>query len=59
MRKKLGLKTEKSHGVLVIVPSEAPKLARLYEKYGIKAERTEISKVKSRRLEPGNLIGWT
>ena len=35
IRKKLSLKTQKSHGVFVIPPSEEPKLARLYEKYGI------------------------
>jgi hypothetical protein len=35
IRKKLSLKTRKSHGVFVIPPSEEPKLARLYEKYGI------------------------
>ena len=35
IRKRLNLKTQKSHGVFVIPPSEQPKLARLYEKYGI------------------------
>jgi hypothetical protein len=35
IRKKLQLKTQKSHGVFVIPPSEKPKLERLYEKYGI------------------------
>jgi hypothetical protein len=35
IRRKLGLKTEKRHGSYVIASSEAPKLARLYEKYGI------------------------
>jgi hypothetical protein len=42
IRKKLFLKTQKSHGVFVISPSEEPKLARLYEKYGISLqENTE------------------
>jgi hypothetical protein len=37
VRRKLGLKTEKRHGSYVIVASEGPKLARLYEKYGVSA----------------------
>jgi hypothetical protein len=35
LRKKLNLKPRKSNGVFVIPPEEAPKLARLYEKYGV------------------------
>ena len=35
IRKKLHLKTQKSHGIFLIAPSEAPKLEGLYEKYGI------------------------
>src|SRR5215216_363055 len=35
IRKKLSLKTQKSHGVFVIPPSEESKLVRLYERYGI------------------------
>jgi hypothetical protein len=35
IRKKLHLKTQKSHGVFVIPFSEKPKLERLYERYGI------------------------
>src|SRR6266498_873597 len=38
IRKKLNLKTQKSHGVYVIPISEKPKLDRLYEKYGIGAK---------------------
>lgn len=38
LRKKLSLKTQKSHGVFVIPPSEEPKLDRLYERYGITAQ---------------------
>src|SRR2546430_12879804 len=38
VRRKLGLKTEKRHGVYVIASSEGPKLARLFEKYGISPE---------------------
>jgi hypothetical protein len=35
IRKKLLMKTQKSHGVFIIPLSEEPKLARLYEKYSI------------------------
>ena len=35
MRRKLGLKTEKRHGSYVVAATEGPKLARLYEKYGV------------------------
>lgn len=43
IRKKLSLKTQKSHGVFVIPRSEEPKLVRLYEKYGIKPKEDEES----------------
>jgi hypothetical protein len=35
IRRRLGLRTHKSHGVYVIPRSEEPKLGRLYEKYGV------------------------
>lgn len=35
IRKRLGLKTQKSHGVFVIPPTEEPKLKRLFEKFGV------------------------
>ena len=35
VRRSLQLKTQKSHGLFVLCPSEKLKLARLYEKYGI------------------------
>lgn len=35
IRKRLNLKTHKSHGVFVILDSEKQKIERLYEKYGI------------------------
>ncbi len=35
VRRSLQLKTQKSHGVFVLAPEEKPKLAKLYEKYGI------------------------
>lgn len=41
VRKRLNLKTQKSHGVYVIPLSEQPKLDRLYEKYGVNSKETE------------------
>jgi hypothetical protein len=41
IRKRLNLKTQKSHGVYVIPISEQPKLERLYEKYGISPKETD------------------
>jgi hypothetical protein len=38
VRRKLGLKTEKHHGIYVVAASEGPKLTRLLEKYGVTAE---------------------
>ena len=35
IRKKLGLKTQKSHGMFLVPAAEIPKLERLYQKYGI------------------------
>jgi len=46
IRKRLNLKTHKSHGVFVILDSEKPKIERLYERYGIASEghnKTESS----------------
>jgi hypothetical protein len=41
LRKKLKLRTQKSHGVFGIPLSEEPKLERLYEKYGLTREPFE------------------
>ena len=41
IRRKLALKTQKSHGVFVIPPEEVPKLPRLYEKYGINPKESD------------------
>jgi hypothetical protein len=41
IRKKLSLKTKKSNGNFVIPLSEAPVLARLYEKYGVGAQEAD------------------
>lgn len=41
IRRKLALKTQKSHGVFVIPPSEEPKLTRLYEKFGISTSESD------------------
>ena len=38
IRKRLGLKTQKSHGIFVIPESEMGKLPRLYERYGLGPE---------------------
>jgi hypothetical protein len=38
IRRRLGLKTEKRHGIFVIAATEGPKLTRLLEKYGISPE---------------------
>lgn len=38
IRRRLNLKTQKSHGVFVIPGSETVKLHRLYEKYGVELE---------------------
>ncbi len=38
IRKRLHLRTQKSHGVFVIPPGEWAKLPRLYERYGVTAE---------------------
>src|SRR5205807_630461 len=35
IRRKLHLKTQKSHGVFLIAPSEKAKLEQLWERYGI------------------------
>ena len=43
IRKRLNLRTQKSHGVYVIPLSEEPKLQRLYEKYGISSKEVEES----------------
>src|SRR5438876_2393 len=42
VRRKLGLKTEKRHGSYVVAATEGPKLARLYEKYGIGIEQGDL-----------------
>lgn len=41
LRKKLHLKTQKSHGVFVIPVLELPRLDRLYERYGIDTKEAE------------------
>lgn len=52
IRRKLFLKTQKSHGVFVIPPSERPKLGRLYEKYGIAPRKDEEADASE---EPGRV----
>lgn len=35
LRRRLGLRTQKSHGTFLVPPSEYPKLAHLYERFGV------------------------
>jgi hypothetical protein len=42
IRRKLGLKTEKRHGIYVVAASEGLKLARLYEKYGVSTGQGDL-----------------
>ncbi|PYV20279.1 MAG: hypothetical protein DMG27_23420 [Acidobacteria bacterium] len=42
VRRKLGLKTEKRHGSYVVAATEGPKLARLFEKYGISTGQGDL-----------------
>ena len=48
LRKKLHLKTHRSHGLYLIPHSEKPKLERLYERYGIepKIENAEFQEAQ-------------
>jgi len=43
VRQKLHLRTQKSHGVFIISPSERPKLERLFERYGVSLDATTES----------------
>jgi hypothetical protein len=56
IRKRLHLRTEKSHGVFVIPFSETAKLPRLYEKYGIGPDEEEREGSMAAK-EQGTLIG--
>ena len=47
IRKRLNLKTQKSHGIYVIPISEQPKLDRLYEKYGTAPKELEEPEAES------------
>jgi hypothetical protein len=42
IRRKLQLRTEKHHGTYVIAASEGPKMARLFEKYGIDPSQGDL-----------------
>lgn len=46
IRKRLNLKTQKSHGIYVIPPSEQVKLNRLYEKYGMSTDEVSESETE-------------
>ena len=42
VRRKLGLKTEKRHGSYVVASTEGPKLARLFERYGVSPTQGDL-----------------
>lgn len=42
IRRRLGLKTEKRHGNYMIAAAEGPKLARLFEKYGLGPDSEDL-----------------
>ena len=46
IRKRLNLKTMKSHGIYLLPLSEQPKLDRVYEKYGIAPKEAEESETE-------------
>jgi hypothetical protein len=52
IRKRLNLRTEKSHGVFVVAPAEQAKLTLLYPRYGVTDED-----VDALAAEPGVLTG--
>ena len=52
IRRKLQLKTQKSHGVFVLPPSELPKLTRLFEKYGVEAVKPASASEEQTLLPP-------
>jgi uncharacterized protein (UPF0147 family) len=52
VRKKLRLKTQKSHGSFVIPESERPKLEQLFEKYGLSATPEPIDLAGSKSPSP-------
>jgi hypothetical protein len=55
VRKKLNLKTQKSHGIFIIPVTEEPKLDRLYEKYGISSEEADQEETE---LGPDDFDFW-
>lgn len=51
IRRKLGLETVKSKGVYILPSSEAPKLKRFFERYGLEAGTASDAKVSPRSLQ--------
>lgn len=43
IRRRLNLKTQKSHGVFVLAPGESGKLPRLYQRYGVAPSESNVS----------------
>ncbi len=56
IRKRLQLRTQKSHGVFVIPLTEEPKLARLFEKYGIDIKEPEADDAPGAAQMEGDLL---
>jgi len=52
IRKRLTLRTQKSHGVFLVPLSEQPKLERLYDKYGIRAKEADDGDTKDEESLP-------
>ncbi|HPS03670.1 MAG TPA: hypothetical protein PLA90_19210, partial [Candidatus Sumerlaeota bacterium] len=52
IRKKLRLKTQKSHGVFVIPLTEKVKLEHLWGKYGVESSQKETAEEFDRKNEP-------
>jgi hypothetical protein len=59
IRRRLYLKTEKSHGVFVLSTGETAKLSRLYEKYGVapREDETIAQSIVTGRVEVGEVGG--
>lgn len=55
IRRRLNLKTEKSHGVLIVAPAEQAKLHLLYERYGVTDEDVDAL-AREPRVLSGEII---
>lgn len=55
IRRDLRIKTQKSHGIFIIPPSELGKLPRLYERYGISPEENLEESSQAERVDFGDI----